>query len=146
MSHFLGFFLPQGNSFIGCELSDSSIYMNWGDYRNSPDWDIYFNKTDIKTLTTSANPPLQSSIKIFPNPSKGSIQVSFSLPSSGINPEILIFNSLGQVMKTIPVSLNQSGRYSEQLNISYFSDGVYYLFVKNNNSFFGNSRFVKSGE
>ncbi|MFH0866963.1 MAG: exo-alpha-sialidase [Bacteroidota bacterium] len=135
------------NSFIGVAAADSSIYMNWGDYRNGTDWDVYFNKTDIATLITSANdvsPAVQSSFDIFPNPANNSIQVSFSSPSSKINSEIIIFNSLGQVMKIIPVSLNQSGIYSKQIDISHFPYGGYYLFIKSDNSFSGNRMFFKS--
>lgn len=141
------FSVPQGNSFIGCSLSNESIYMNWGDYRNSPDWDIYFNKTDIATLITSAgdaSASRQSSINVYPNPSSHSIQVSFSLPSPEISSEIIIFNSIGQVVKTVPVSGHHVEIYSEQIDISNLPDGVYLLFITINNSFFKNKTFIKN--
>lgn len=140
------FLVPQGNSFIGCAMSDSSIYLNWGDYRNSPDWDIYFNRTDLSTLITTVNdlgPTAQSAIELFPNPANHTIQVSFPLPAETSNAEILIINSAGQVLKTIPVSLNQSGKYAQQIDISSFSNGIYYLFLRSNNSYRGNITFIK---
>lgn len=143
------FALTGGNSFIGVAMSDSNIYMNWGDYRSGSDWDIFFNKTEVTTLTTSVNnifPSVQSSIELFPNPANNSIEISFSLPSSEINPEIIIFNSAGQIIKIISVSINKSGKYSKHVDISNFSDGVYYLFIKNNNSFFRNKMFIKNGK
>lgn len=141
------FSVPQGNSFIGCAMSDSSIYLNWGDYRNSPDWDIYFNKTDFNTLTASvddisSNPQL--SIKLFPNPATHSIKINFSIPSNIEKPEIIIFNSKGQVMQAIPVTKNQSGIYSEQIDISSLSNGVYFLYLKSTNSYFRNNTFIKT--
>ncbi|MCC6818733.1 MAG: exo-alpha-sialidase, partial [Bacteroidia bacterium] len=61
------FAVPQGNSFIGCAISDSSIYFNWGDYRNSPDWDIFFNKSDLANLSSVNEIATSSkSINIFP--------------------------------------------------------------------------------
>lgn len=138
---------PCCNSFIGVATADSSIYMNWGDYRSGTDWDVYFNKTDFTTLITSINnisPTIQSSIVIFPNPANNSMQVSFSFPLSKINFEIIIFNSVGQIMKTIPISINQSGMYFKQIDISNFTDGVYYLFIKSNNLFFKSKMFIKS--
>lgn len=140
------FLVSQGNSFIGCAMSESSVYLNWGDYRNSPDWDIYFNKTDISSLITSVDdnlPTPKSAINLFPNPADHSIQVSFELPSVNSNSEIIIFNSSGQVMKIIPVQLNQSGIYSQQIDISNFSAGMYFLFLKNNNSYCRNNTFIK---
>ena len=140
------FLVPQGNSFIGCAMSDSSVYLNWGDYRNSPDWDIYFNKTDVSTLNTSANeiqPTPKSAITIFPNPANNAIQVSFALPSLYSNSVIIIFNLAGQIMKIIPVPLNQSEIHSQQIDISHFSPGSYFLFLKSNNTYFKNTTFIK---
>lgn len=140
------FTVTKGNSFLGCAMSDSSIYMNWGDYRNSPDWDIYFNQTDISTVITSTNsvekntPP---TIEIFPNPANNSIQVTFSLPTSESKAEIIIFNSNGKALKTIYITQNEAGKYSQQIDISHLSSGVYYLYIRNNNSFQKNITFVK---
>ncbi len=140
------FTVTKGNSFLGCAMSDSSIYINWGDYRNSPYWNIYFNKTNISTLITSVNdifPNAQSIIEIFPNPANHSIQVSVSLPPQNSNSQIIIFNSLGQIVKIISVPSNQSGKYSQQIDISSFSTGIYYLFLKSNDTYLRNTTFIK---
>ena len=140
------FLVPQGNSFIGCAMSDSSVYLNWGDYRNSPDWDIYFNKTDISSLITAVNnssPNNQSTIELFPNPADNSIWVSFGLPSNVSHAEIIIFNSLGQAMKKSNISITQSEKYTQQIDISDLSAGIYYLFIKSNNSYYRNITFIK---
>jgi hypothetical protein len=140
------FLLEQGNSFIGCAMSDSDLYLNWGDYRNSPDWDIYFNKIDLSNVITSAKDTLTVAkpfIELFPNPAKQSIQVSFSLPHDHPTSEIIIFNSVGQTMKTVAVSANHSGEYLQQIGISELTSGIYYLFVRSNNSYYGNITFVK---
>ncbi len=134
------------NSFIGVAITDNIIVTDWGDYRNS-NWDIYFNKTDLTTLT-SVNELAQSaqSIQLFPNPANNSIQIRFSLPSANSGSEIIIFNSLGKVVKTIPLSKSQSQMYVEQIDISCFTDGVYFLFLKTGNSFFKNKMFIKCGK
>ncbi len=141
------FSVPQGNSFIGCAMSDSSVYMNWGDYRNSPDWDIYFNKTDLTTLTTSLNDissTLSSSIQVFPNPASKFIEVNFLLPSSLEKPELIIFNATGQIVRSISVLKNQSGKYSEHIDVSNLLHGIYFLYLKNTTTYIRNSTFIKS--
>lgn len=139
------FTVTKGNSFLGCAMSDSSICINWGDYRNSPDWDIYFNKTDIFSLFTSVKEitTTYKSIELYPNPANHSIQVLFSLPSDINNSNIVIFNSLGQVARIISVPLDQSGNYSQQIDISQFSNGIYYLFLKSKNTYLKNTTFIK---
>lgn len=132
------FLVPRGNSFIGCAISDSSVYLNWGDYRNSPDWDIYFTRTDISNSTAT-----QSSIKLFPNPAANSLRVVFSLASPA-SPVITIFNSKGQMVKTIQLPVNSSGNYSRQIDISNLSGGVYYLYIKSDDTYTGNSIFIKN--
>lgn len=42
--------VPQGNSFIGAAMSDSAMFLNWGDYRNSRNWDIYFQQVDLQNF------------------------------------------------------------------------------------------------
>ena len=138
------FLVPLGNSFIGCAMSDSSVYLNWGDYRNSPDWDVYFDKIDVPNLITSTNDSFPT-IELFPNPATNIIQVSFSLPLANSDSEIIIFNSKGQIISTIPISLNQSENYSQKIDISQFADGIYFLFVKSNNSFLISKKFIKYG-
>jgi len=140
------FFLEQGNSFIGCAMTDSDLFLNWGDYRNSPDWDIYFNRTEVATVITSAEDMItatKSSIELFPNPANHSIQVSFSILEEYPKTEIVILNVEGQVVKSIPVTSKQLGTYSQPIDISDLSNGMYYLFLKSNNSFYGNHTFIK---
>jgi hypothetical protein len=82
-------------------------------------------------------------VVIFPNPANHTIHVSVSLPTQNSNSEIIIFNSLGQIVKNIPVQSNQSGEYSQQIDISSFSNGIYYLFLKSNNTYLKNTTFIK---
>lgn len=141
------FNVPQGNSFIGIAMSDSSIFMNWGDYRNSPDWDIYFNETEISNLSTQENnipSSTKDTIELFPNPARNSIQISFSLPIEIPSCEIAIYNSLGQVIQTTQATKNQSEIFSKQIDVSNFSSGLYFLFIKNNNTYIKNKTFIKN--
>lgn len=140
------FLVPQGNSFIGCSISDSAVYVNWGDYRNSPDWDIYFNKTDLSDLFTSVaehSKDNSSTISVFPNPALNSISFSLNLSSANFPFEIVIFSSIGQIVKSIQCINNQSAEYSKEIDISDFSEGLYFLYLKNNGTFLGSGTFVK---
>lgn len=140
------FLVPQGNSFIGLAATDSSIYTNWGDYRNTPVWNIYFNKTDLTTLTTGVTEvasETQPSLELFPNPAADLLQVVFSAPAEYNTCELFIFNAAGQVMKKTLLRNNGSAIYSGQMDISLLKNGTYFVFIKNKHSFFTNKMFVK---
>ncbi len=140
------FAISQGNSFLGCAMSDSSMLMNWGDYRNSPDWNIYFDKKELSTITSirDLTKAPEYSLNIFPNPSNDAIQVSFALPAKYSHVEMILFNSVGQIVKEVPLTRNPLGRYSTEIDISKFQKGVYYLFIKNNHSYIRSKRFIKN--
>ncbi len=129
------FLVPQGNSFIGCAMSDSSVYLNWGDYRNSPDWDIYFNKTDISTLTTSIKEVLQpiplsfSLSQNYPNPFNPKTSITFAIPkSSFVN--ITVIDISGKELETLVNKYLKAGTYQTEWNGSNYSSGVYFYKIQ----------------
>ncbi len=135
------FAVPQGNSFIGVAMSDSIMYLNWGDYRNSPDWDIYFHKNDISNITNSINNINNSNnfIKIYPNPGKDILNFQISSTNSVVKAEIIIYNTQGQIVKSVNLN-NQTG----QVDVSNLPNGAYFLYLRNDTIFISNTTFIKS--
>lgn len=140
------FAVPQGNSFIGCALSDSTLFVNWGDIRNKPDWDIYTSNTELSSITTSSNRYFkdpETSIELFPNPANGKINISFSIPPITKGDEIVIYNSLGKILWKDAISNYQSKKYTQEIDISDFPNGMYFLYLKSTDSYLKNKTFIK---
>ncbi|HSY75920.1 MAG TPA: T9SS type A sorting domain-containing protein, partial [Bacteroidia bacterium] len=70
---------------------------------------------------------LNSYINVYPNPTDGNLQIVFDLPSSG-DYEVTIANVLGQTIYTN--KLHMAGQYTQNINLSGYSKGVYFLTVK----------------
>ncbi len=70
-----------------------------------------------------------SDIFLFPNPANESLTISFSNMENQIN-QILIFNSLGMLMKEISTILPLANG-NKQLDISDIPSGIYFLHIKN---------------
>lgn len=123
------FFVPQGNSFIGVAMSDSSIYMDWGDYRNSPDWDIYFNRTDVPitgiNLISSEIPSHFSISQNYPNPFNPSTVIKFQVANYS-NVKLIVLDALGRELTAIVDEQLTAGTYEVNWNADKFSSGVYY--------------------
>lgn len=138
------FVVPQGNSFIGVAMADSTLYLNWGDYRNSPDWDIYFQKKDLINFTTSFNEIYSSgnSLKIFPNPSKELLNYQIDFTTKILtNSELIIFNAQGKIVKSKTIhTLNPKGT----LKISDLPAGIYFMYLRYQNGLVGNTSFIKT--
>ena len=64
------------------------------------------------------------SIRVFPNPTTGEITIC-GLPT--LSSDLDIYNSLGQKIYSV-----KSSNQSEIIDISGFSQGVYFLVIKNN--------------
>lgn len=135
------FLVPQGNSFIGVAMSDSFMFVNWGDYRNSPDWDIYLSKSALNDFNTSINYNLNSKnlMLVFPNPTHDIINYQLSSTIEIKDLEFILYNSQGQIVK--------QGKLSKeigQIEVASLPKGFYFLFLKNDKQFISNSSFLKN--
>ena len=66
-----------------------------------------------------------SNVKIYPNPSNGTFNLSYSLTNSG-NVSIAIIDELGQIVFASSEQRN-SGQTNEQINMENLSAGIYSL-------------------
>lgn len=65
----------------------------------------------------------------YPNPFNPSTTIRYQLPSNGFV-ELVIFNTLGQSVRTLVVGTQNAGHYSVGFNASTLSSGVYYYRLK----------------
>jgi len=106
-----------------------------GNYSTYEVSDISVNGTLTATYSLSLNDKLiKNKFEVFPNPANNFITVNCS---SNENSEIQIFNILG-----IKVFDTTTTDFPEEINISDFSSGIYYLKIIQNNKFI-DTKFVK---
>jgi glucose/arabinose dehydrogenase len=70
-----------------------------------------------------------STVSIYPNPSKGEINIDFSLVDASTSTEIHIYNMHGKIIKTI----NRNTKRIQKISTSNLSDGIYILKIKSDN-------------
>jgi hypothetical protein len=61
----------------------------------------------------------------YPNPFNPTTVISYSLPSSS-NVKLIVYNTLGQVVKTLESGYKTAGNYSINFNASNLSSGIYF--------------------
>lgn len=70
--------------------------------------------------------------KIFPNPASNDAQLSIGLASGG-NMEVVIMNSVGQVVRTVRYTA-EKGMNSVDLNVKDLASGIYFVDIKVNDA------------
>ncbi len=82
---------------------------------------LYLDSLHLVALNTTAidNGEKQNKLKIFPNPTNGIITIN-----NGQVSQITVYNSLGKVVKTIPITHH---RNQTQVNLSDLPKGIYVL-------------------
>jgi hypothetical protein len=70
----------------------------------------------------------------FPNPFNASTVITYQLPKES-EVELLLFNSLGQIVKRIENKKQLAGTYSVMINMDNFSSGVYFYSLRTTNNF-----------
>ena len=112
--------------FSGDKDSDGATQESY--YRNI---DLKENNLTSKSITKKLDnkiPDLNNGLVIFPNPSKGMVGVDLTTykDSSFV---LYVFNSTGQIIIEKNIDNNHEG--FEILDMSNFSDGIYYLIISN---------------
>ncbi len=122
--------IPCCNSFNGLALTDSILVADWGGYTGGAAyWDIYFNKTDISTLSTGVKENLSdanSDLQVFPNPTNSETTIQFSLSESQFV-ELKLMNVKGEEIKSLIKNELNKGKHSVILDTKNISSGIYYL-------------------
>lgn len=96
-----------GNDFMGCVVSDTSVYACWTDKRNTSTNQLFINKYKISQITSVKENESKMSGIIFPNPNNGEFTLSFDTKGEK-NVEIMDVN--GKI-------IYQGKSNSEKLNI-----------------------------
>lgn len=109
----------------------------------------YLAKVDVDVTVTTTGVVASNNIKNFkleqnyPNPFNPSTTIEYSLPSES-NVKLIIYNTLGQEVKTLVNSVKTSGNYSVIWNAQGLSSGLY-VYVLSVSSTDGSvsQRFIK---
>jgi Secretion system C-terminal sorting domain len=82
---------------------------------------------DTLTVATSnpLNPPKGDFLRVFPNPTNGILNIEIS---ENIKANAYLYNALGQMMQSIPISTTQT-----QINTHDLPNGIYFLIMLNAN-------------
>lgn len=104
--------------------------------------DFYFAKYVLESLLTTTGDLVQNIfLNIFPNPATNHITIEFDLTET-TNISIEIKNILGQTVKEIDSSLYSNGKNKIEIDVSEFSQGLYFMQLKSENEFIS-KKFVK---
>ena len=76
---------------------------------------------------------LSSKVMVYPNPANGSVRVEAGNGIESIN----VYNVLGTLVETV----NANGK-TVNVNLSNYSDGVYFFSIRQNNGTVNNQRVV----
>ncbi len=69
---------------------------------------------------------LLPTINIYPNPTRGAIQIAYTLPTA-TSVQLQLFDATGTLVQTIvPASNQAAGTYQQGVDISAFTPGIYY--------------------
>ena len=103
--------------------SDNSLASNW--------------IASTTTLSTPSFVNTQQMVSVYPNPTKGNIHIKFH--NSQIDEmEFILFNYLGQAIKTIKVNTNHS-----QIDLADLTTGIYYYHIKSKGTIISKNKIIK---
>lgn len=102
------------------------VYFSAGSDRAWVD-NINFPPMTLITDVGTPSPVISSELSVYPNPSNGILNIAYYLDEGGYA-SLQIFNSLGQVVKSLSRTENQSaGNHQVTLNTSGLDAGLYFV-------------------
>ncbi len=114
---------------IGITVNDQGF--NQGSFKGA-----IINGVTIGTLTdVKFNTSILSPIELkqnYPNPFNPTTNISYKIPNSN-EVKIIIYNSLGQIVKTLVNEFQKRGSYKIQFDGSNLSSGIYFYQIKTDN-------------
>jgi hypothetical protein len=132
---------------LACNVAQHSILLSGLNVRSIPNFPNFRlgalagSACDTIYNSTSGSPPLGDlgGISVFPNPTNGMLNIEIPPNIKGI---AYLYNALGQSIKTIPLTNQQT-----QTNTNDLSNGIYFLSVLDaNGRFMGRQRVVVQHE
>ena len=129
------------------KASDSKNYLFQDEKAFSRASTIYYRLKIVDNDGTFRYSPTRSltneekiGVHIFPNPSKG--MLTFDIKKEDMQSiDIRFFNAIGQEIKRVK-SQNTEGVYQSDVDVSSFSDGIYYVHIFSNNELLKNEKIV----
>ena len=82
------------------------------------------------------SPVASGSVELFPNPAYEMVNVEFDLDKSA-TVEIAVYDVLGREVATLGKSARAEGSHRVSIDVSSWTDGVYLLSIKTENSAIG---------
>ncbi len=113
---------------IGRHINQSAIN---GKYLDIPTMGEYLELLSLLTGIDDVNFPIGLKVNVFPNPTNGIIYLAFNISESDTI-ILSLFNSNGQLIKSIDLGQKSNGTYSYQIDLSTFPSGVYVLTLQTN--------------
>jgi hypothetical protein len=83
---------------------------------------------DAETTTSTVSPTEFAEVRIFPNPSASRNTVSYQLKEAG-HYRIELRDKDGLVLEVLSNQYLQAGDYREELDLSTYASGTYYLSI-----------------
>lgn len=106
---------------------------------NLPNVDVYALCGTLPEGAMELDATSASYVKVFPNPATGETYFQFDFPSNTEKYELNIYNSTGQVIKTIKIP-TATEKY--RLDDTPLSSGLYFFTLKTENKVLQNGKFI----
>jgi hypothetical protein len=97
-------------------------------YASAAQWSEFFNIAEMPATNLFWVDGDNQLLKIFPNPSRGFVNID--VPAHLMNPDILIYNTSGALVKEL------RNNFSELIDLSGFTDGVYFIVIKSDETIY----------
>lgn len=99
---------------------------------------------ELRNVTAVQNlKSIISEVKLFPNPTKSNLNISFQAQKSTIL-SLQILNINGSIVQELPYTFVPSGKFRETFNTSNLSSGIYFLKIADNQGRSNTSKFIVS--
>lgn len=122
--------LSAGNHSFRIEVPDAVFYGNDGYFPIS----LYFLSTLTEDLSKINIYRIKDIVKLFPNPTRGNIRISSE--NNYFIENIVLYDISGRKLKTPPIS-------DENIDVSEFPSGVYWLEIKTSNGYIQTKKIIK---
>jgi type IX secretion system substrate protein/BNR/Asp-box repeat protein len=116
-------YLPHGDDFLGCAITDSNVYADWSDMRTTKE-NTFFNSTSISKVITgvnsvSNNPAIK--VDVFPNPFHNQTNIVIHSAQPLQNSTMLVFSIDGKKVQELPIGEGTM----HTINVNSLATGTY---------------------